>query len=80
MTIRVVKFSNGGTKCLPKNQHTERKLLNFDNWANGQLSIIGQNRERKLTFESQILALSDTSPLNQFSKFKMNISFEYVDS
>ena len=32
MAIRVVEFSNGGTKLerfLPKNQHTQRKLLNF---------------------------------------------------
>ena len=38
MAIRVVEFSNGGTKLerfLPKNQHTQRKLLNFENWANG---------------------------------------------
>ena len=32
MAILVVEFSNGGTKSkrfLPKNQHTQRKLLNF---------------------------------------------------
>ena len=41
MAIRVVKFSNGGTKLerfLPKNQHTQRKLLNFENWINGEVS------------------------------------------
>ena len=35
MAIRVVEFSNGSTKLerfLPKNQHTQRKLLNFVNW------------------------------------------------
>ena len=35
MAIRVMEFSNGGTKLerfLPKNQHTQRKLLNFENW------------------------------------------------
>ena len=29
----------GGTKLerfLPKNQHTQRKLLNFENWVNGE--------------------------------------------
>ena len=39
--IWVVEFSNGGTKlerCLPKNQHTQRKLLNFEFWINGELS------------------------------------------
>ena len=31
----------GGTKLeifLPKNQHTQRKLLNFENWVNGEVS------------------------------------------
>ena len=44
MAIRVVEFSNGGTKLeknLPKNQHTQRKLLNFENWVNGEVSKIG---------------------------------------
>ena len=26
---------------LPKNQHTQRKLLNFENWCNGEVSKIG---------------------------------------
>ena len=41
MAIRVVEFSSGGTKLerfLPKNQHTQRKLLNFENWVNGEVS------------------------------------------
>ena len=36
-------FQAGGTKLerfLPKNQHTQRKLLNFENWLNGQVSKI----------------------------------------
>jgi hypothetical protein len=35
MAIWVVEFSKGDTKLeifLPKNQHTQRKLLNFENW------------------------------------------------
>ena len=31
-------FQTGGTKLekfLPKKQHTQRKLLNFENWVNG---------------------------------------------
>ena len=42
MVIPVVEFSSGGTKLerfLPKNQHTQRKLLNFENWCCGKLSI-----------------------------------------
>ena len=32
-------FQAGGTKrFLPKNQHTQRKLLNFVNWVHGEVS------------------------------------------
>ena len=34
-------FQTGGTnleRFLPKNQHTQRKLLNFENWVNGEVS------------------------------------------
>jgi hypothetical protein len=34
-------FPAGGTKLerfLPKNQHTQRKLLNFESWVNGEVS------------------------------------------
>ena len=34
-------FQAGDTKLerfLPKNQHTEMKLLNFENWINGKVS------------------------------------------
>ena len=46
MAIQVVEFSNGGTKLerfLPKNQHTRRKILNFENWVNGEVSKIGHH-------------------------------------
>ena len=35
-------FPMGGTKlerCLPKNQHTQRKLLNFENWVSVKFSL-----------------------------------------
>ena len=41
MAVWVVEFSSGGYKIgmiLPKNQHTQRKLLNFENWCNGEAS------------------------------------------
>ena len=41
MVIRVVEFSRGGKKLeifLPKNQHNQRKLLNFEYWCNGEVS------------------------------------------
>ena len=34
-------FQTGGTKLerfLPKNQHTQRKLSNFENWVSGEVS------------------------------------------
>ena len=37
-------FQAGGTKLerfLHKNQHTQRKLFNFELWINGELSKIG---------------------------------------
>ena len=40
-------FQAGGKKLerfLPKNQHTQRKLLNFENWVNGEVSIILENK------------------------------------
>ena len=46
MAIWVVEFSNGGTKLdrfLPKNQHTQKKLLNFENWVNGEVSKSAKN-------------------------------------
>ena len=41
MAIWVVEFSNVGYKImknLPKNQHIQRKSLNFEFWINGKLS------------------------------------------
>ena len=41
MVIGVVEFSSVGTKLerfLPKNQHTQRKLMNFENWCKGEVS------------------------------------------
>ena len=39
-------FKWGGTKLerlLPKNQHAQRKLLNFENWVNEEVSNIGHH-------------------------------------
>ena len=38
---RLWSFQTGGIKLerfFPKNQHTQRKLLNFENWVNGEVS------------------------------------------
>ena len=44
-------FQAGGTKSerfLHKNQHTQRKLLNFEFWINGELSKIGHHFGNKV--------------------------------
>ena len=46
MATLVVEFLSRGKKLekgFPKNQHTERKLLNFENWVNGEVSKIGHH-------------------------------------
>ena len=51
MAIGVVEFLSGGTrleKFLHKNQHTQRKLLNFEFWINGELSNVGYHFSNKL--------------------------------
>ena len=40
------RFETGGTKSenfLPKNQHSQRKLLNCENWIKGEVSKIGHH-------------------------------------
>ena len=47
MAIRVVEF-------LPKNQHTQRKLLNFENWIDGEVSKSAKS-PNLLTFKVNFL-------------------------
>ena len=50
MKIQVVSFQAEGTKLevfLHKNQHNQRKLLNFEFWINGELSKIGHHFSNK---------------------------------
>ena len=57
-------FKRGGIKLerfLPKNQHTQRKLLNFENWVNGEVSKVpkfDQNLTFKVNFLCQKLSES----------------------
>ena len=56
MAIQVVEFSSKGTKLdrfLPKNQDNQRKLLNFENWVNGEVS----KKVPKFDFQSQLSML-----------------------
>ena len=38
-------------RFLPKNQHTQRKLINFENWCNGELSKFGHNFSNNVIFK-----------------------------
>ena len=58
---RLWSFQVGDTKLerfLQKNQHTQRKLLNFEFWINGELSKIGHHFSnkvaRKLIFSKNV--------------------------
>ena len=51
MAILVIEVQVQGYKLdrfLPKDQLTERKLLNFKNWCNGELSKIGHHFSNKV--------------------------------
>ena len=46
-----MSFRDGDTKLetfLPKNQHTQRKLLNFENLANGEVSKFEHHFSNKI--------------------------------
>ena len=50
-------FQTRGTtlkRFLPKNQHSQRKLLNFENWVNGQVSKSAKKCQN-LTFKINFL-------------------------
>jgi hypothetical protein len=50
MGCGVLKLASGGTKLerfWHKNQHTQRKLLNFEFWINGELLKIGHHFSNK---------------------------------
>ena len=51
MVIRVVKFSREGYKIRKmfalKNEHIQRKLLNFENWCSSELLEIGHHFSNK---------------------------------
>jgi hypothetical protein len=54
----------GDTKLeifLPKNQHTQRKLLNFEFWINGELS-----KSAKIRLSKSIFCVKNHLNLSQF--------------
>ena len=51
IAIPVLEFQFWGYKIrkkMPEDKHTQRKLLNFENWCNGELSKIGRHFCNKL--------------------------------
>jgi hypothetical protein len=60
MAIQVVEFSSVGTKLerfLQKNQHNQRKLLNFENWVNGKASKSAKTCLSELFSMSKIIRI-----------------------
>ena len=60
MAIQVVEFSSRGKKSegfLPKNQHAQRKLLNFENWVNEEVSKIGHHFRKQSDLKCQYTLL-----------------------
>ena len=50
---RLFNFREGDTKSerfLPKNQRTQRKLLNFENWTNGEPQYLAKIRGFKVDY------------------------------
>ena len=57
-------FQAGCTKLerfLPKNQHTQRKLLNFENWVNGEVS-----KSAKIWLSNSIFYVKNYPNFSQF--------------
>ena len=51
-------FQTGGTKLesfLPKNQHTQRKLLSFENWINGEVLKIGHHFSKESDLKIDVI-------------------------
>ena len=51
MAIPVMEFQVRGYK-IRKIQHTQMKLLNFENWCSGKLSKIGHNFSNNMILKS----------------------------
>ena len=83
IAIWVAEFSNGGYKIrrfLPKNQHTQRKLLNFENWVNGEMSK-SANSPNLLTFKVNFLCqkLSESFSIFFVEEYQFRSTFFVID-
>ena len=62
MAIPVMELQNGDTKLerfLPENQHTQRKLLNFEFWINGELSKIRHHFSNILSYALKLVFFNE---------------------
>ena len=51
-------FQAGGTKLervLSKNQHTQKKLLDFENWVNGEVTKIGHHFSKESDLKINVI-------------------------
>ena len=48
-------FQTGGTKFLPKNEQTLRKLLTFENWVSGEVSKIGHHFSKQSDLKIDVI-------------------------
>ena len=76
MVIWVTELSSGRYKirykdfCL-KNQNTQRKFVNFENWCNGELSKIGHNFGNNVILKMRLSKMSMTKKwLKWYSSMK----------
>ena len=82
---RLWSFQTGGTKLerfLPKNQHTQRKLLNFENWVNGEVSKSAKS-PNLLTFKVNFLyqKLSESFSIFFFiEEYQFRSTFFVIDT
>ena len=56
-------------RFLPKNQHAQRKLLNFENYSNGEVSKSAITSIIRSLYFLHWCPIFESSPLNQFLKF-----------
>ena len=54
MAIPVVEISKL-ERFLSKNQNTQRKLLNFENWVNGEVSKIGHHFRKQSDLKIDVI-------------------------
>ena len=69
---RLWSFQTGGTtleRFLPKNQYTQRKLLNFENWVSGEVSKSAKS-PNLLTFKVNFLHQKSSESFSIFFSLK----------